>query len=103
MQNEEARTDLQIPAEDGSNVAPDERTEQLLRIFSELEPQETRMSPEEFSELLQHAAAACGFADTAEACESLIGPALFGLQRKSGLHCSGKGGTRTPVRSLVTS
>jgi hypothetical protein len=103
MQNQEARTDLQIPAKGGSNFAPDERTEQLLRVFSELEPQEARMSPEEFSELLQHAAVACGFADAAEACVSLIGPALFELQRKSGLRCSGKGGTRTTIRSLVTS
>jgi hypothetical protein len=103
MQNEEARTDLQIPGKDGSNFAPDERTEQLLRVFSELEPQETRMSPEEFSELLQQAAVACGFADAAEACVSLIGPALFELQRKSGLRCSGKDGTRTTIRSLMTS
>jgi hypothetical protein len=90
MWDKEARTDSQIAERNGSMLAPDERAEHLLRIFSELECQEGSMSPEQFSELLQQAALACGFADSAEACESLIGPALFGLQRKSGLHCNGK-------------
>ena len=65
-----------------TGVAPDERTEQLLRIFSELEVHEATMSQDQFSELLREAALACGFADPAEACESLIGLALFKWQRR---------------------
>ena len=91
MQNEEARMDLRSPARHRSTQgASDERTEQLLQIFSEVEAHESSMSPERFSELLQQAALACGFVDNAEACESLIGSALFGLQRKGGIACTGK-------------
>ncbi len=90
MQSKEASRDLQIPGSDGRICVSDQRAEQLLLVFSELECQEASMSPEQFSELLQHAALACGFADPAEACESLIGPALFGLQRESGVRCNSK-------------
>jgi|SRR5581483_448346 hypothetical protein len=81
-----------------AGVAPDERTEQLLRIFSELEVQEATMSQDQFSELLREAAVACGFADPAEACESLIGAALFQWQRRSRKrrHSNGDAGRSDP-------
>lgn len=79
-----------------AGVAPDERTEQLLKIFSELEVQEATMSQDQFSELLREAALACGFTDPAEACESLIGPALFQWQRRNRKPCHGNGDAGTP-------
>jgi hypothetical protein len=60
----------------------DERAEQLLKIFSELEAHEASMSQDQFGELVSQAALACGFKNAAEACESLIGPALSRLQRR---------------------
>jgi hypothetical protein len=79
-----------------TGVAPDERTEQLLRIFTELEVHEATMSQDQFSELLRNAALACGFADPAEACESLIGPALFKWQQKDRIRCHSNGDAGTP-------
>jgi len=86
MQDKEARTDNPIRLRNGGVFAPDDRVENLLRIFSELECFESSLSREQFSELLQQASMACGFADPREACESLIGQALFGWG-VSGLYC----------------
>lgn len=91
---------IRIPARKQGTPAPDERTEQLLRIFSELEAQEATMSQDQFSDLLQQAALACGFSDAGEACESLLGPVLFKLQR---MRCNGKDAARMTTRHLVTS
>ncbi len=87
----------------GGGHRSDDRVEQLLQIFSELEIHERTMSLDQFSELLRQAALACGFADPAEACELLIGPALFKLQRKIGRGCHDKNGGQLPNSSPATS
>ena len=61
----------------------DSRVNRLLDIFSGLEPHEQKMPEAQFSEFLEDAAVACGFADVMEACEALIGPNLLDLQRIS--------------------
>jgi len=56
----------------------DKRAKQLLDIFREIEQYEDRMSDAQLTELLYHAALACGFADPREGWNALMGLILSG-------------------------
>jgi len=57
------KNDLPRPADDRAN--------QLLKIFCEIEEYEGRLSEAQFGELLYRAAIACGFVDARDAWQAL--------------------------------
>ena len=54
----------------------DDRANQLLKIFCEIEEYEGKLSEAQFSELLYRAALACGFVDAQDAWQALTEPNL---------------------------
>lgn len=61
----------------GSAPATDDRAERLLKIWSELEPYQHLIAPDEFLDFIESAVFACGFNSLEDACECLMGPELF--------------------------